>query len=60
MIHAFLQSPYYSQKDDPHKKKCQRSDYLFNTAQRACATIYSTAMADYERWKKVCARERVL
>ena len=48
MIHAFLQSPYYSQKDETHKKKCRRSDYLPNTAKKACATVYSTAVLDYE------------
>ena len=50
MIRAFLQSPYYEQKDEPHKKKCQRFDYLPNTAKDSCATVYSTAAADYERW----------
>jgi len=50
MIRAFLSSPYHAQKDEAHKKKCQRSDYLTNTAKNACATVYSTAVVDYERW----------
>jgi putative DNA primase/helicase len=52
MIRAFLQSPYHSQKDIFHKKKCQRQDYLPNTAKNACATLRSTAVADYERWQQ--------
>jgi len=53
MICAFFKSPYYSQKDESHRKKCQRSDYLLNTAKNACATVYSTAIADYERRQKI-------
>jgi putative DNA primase/helicase len=52
MIRAFTQSPYYAQKDGAHKKKCQRADYLPGTAKNACATVYSTAAADYERWQQ--------
>jgi putative DNA primase/helicase len=52
MIAAFLQSPYYAQKDDPHMRKCQRSDYLPNTAKAACATLRSTALEDTERYKQ--------
>ena len=51
MLKTFMQSPYYSGKDDAHMKKCQRNDYLINTAKNACATVYSTAQADYERWQ---------
>ena len=51
MLRAFMQSPYYAGKDDAHIKKCQRNDYLINTAKNACATVYSTAQADYERWQ---------
>jgi len=58
MIRAFMQSPYYTQKDEPHKKKCHRADYLTNTAQNACATVYSTAIADYESWKIKHERHR--
>ena len=52
MIRAFILSPYYEQKDEPHKKKCQRSDYLTNTAKNSCSTVRSTAIADYERWQR--------
>lgn len=51
IIRAFLSSPYHAQKDEAHRRKCQRSDYLPNTAKNACATVYSTASADYERWQ---------
>ena len=58
MILAFVQSPYHAQKDDAHKVKCQRPDYLPITAQKACANVYSTAAADHERWKQGGHRER--
>jgi len=58
MIRAFLSSPYHTQKDAAHMKKCQRSDYLPNTARNACKTVYSTAIADYERWQQNRKRER--
>ena len=58
MIQAFLSSPYYAQKDETHTKKCQRSDYLPNTAKNSCATVYSTATADYDRWQKNRKRQR--
>ena len=51
VIQAFLSSPYFAQKDEAHRKKCQRSDYLPNTAKNACDSVYSTAVADYERWQ---------
>jgi len=52
IIRVFLSSPYHAQKDEAHRRKCQRSDYLPDTAQNACATVYSTASADYERWQQ--------
>jgi putative DNA primase/helicase len=52
MIRAFFSSPYYTGKDEYHKKKCQRVDYLPDTAKNACVTAYSTARADYERWRQ--------
>jgi putative DNA primase/helicase len=58
MTRAFLTSPYYQQKDDTHKRKCQRADYLPNTAQKAAATVYSTARADYDRWRQNRKSER--
>lgn len=43
MIDAFLQSPHFALKDDAHKKKCDRVDYLPRTAQRAIADCRQTA-----------------
>ena len=51
MVRAFLSSPYHAQKDEAHKNKCRRPDYLYNTAKNACATVYSTAAVDHERWQ---------
>ena len=59
MLRAFLSSPHHAGKDEPHKKKCQRADYLPNTAKNACTTVYSTAAADYERWQQSRRRERI-
>ena len=58
MARAFLSSPYHAQKDEAHRRKCQRCDYLRNTAYGACATVYSTAAADHERWQQGRRRER--
>ncbi|MDR2356935.1 MAG: hypothetical protein LBD92_02460 [Oscillospiraceae bacterium] len=58
MIRAFLSSPHFAQKDEAHKRKCQRDDYLPNTARKAAATVYSTAIADYERWRQSRKKER--
>jgi putative DNA primase/helicase len=58
VIRAFLSSPYHAQKDEAHRKKCQRTDYLANTAKNACATVYSTAAVDYNRWQQSHRRER--
>jgi putative DNA primase/helicase len=52
MIAAFLQSPYYGQKDEAHQRKCRRADYLPNTAKAACATLRSTAREDTERYRR--------
>ena len=58
MIRAFLQSPHCRQKDEAHRRKCERTDYLPNTAQEAADTVYSTARAYYERWQRSRRRER--
>jgi putative DNA primase/helicase len=58
MIAAFMQSPYYAGKDDDHKKKCQRSDYLPKTAAKACAALRSTAREDTQRYRQAKSRER--
>ena len=52
MITAFLQSPYYAGKGDAHKRKCQRSDYLPNTAKVACSSLRSTAQEDTQRYQQ--------
>lgn len=57
MTAAFLQSPYYSGKDESHKKKCARSDYLPNTIKTACATLRSTAHEDTVRYRQSRNRE---
>ena len=43
-IQAFLSSPYVSQKDDAHKKKLDRADYLPRVVN--AITLTSTAAAD--------------
>jgi len=58
MIRAFATSPYFAQKDEAHRKKCHRTDYLPNTARKSCATVYSTADAEYERWQRRSKTER--
>jgi putative DNA primase/helicase len=58
MIQAFLSSPHYAGKDESHKKKCQRADYLPKTAQKACITVCSTAKADSDRWQQNRRRQR--
>ena len=57
MIRAFLSSPYHAQKEEAHKQKCQRTDYLPNTAKNACDTAYSTASIDYERRERAKTKE---
>lgn len=52
MLAAFLQSPYYAQKDEAHRRKCQRADYLPNTAKAACAGLRSTAQKDTQRYRQ--------
>jgi putative DNA primase/helicase len=58
MVRAFMQSPHCAQKDEAHRRKCQRADYLPNTARNAASTVYSTATLDYERWQRNRKRER--
>jgi hypothetical protein len=58
MIQVFLTSPFYQQKDEAHRRKCQRLDYLPNTARKAATTVYSTAQVDYDRWRQNRKRER--
>lgn len=48
-IRAFLSSPYVAQKDDAHKKKLERKDYL--PVMINAITLNSTAAADSAQWK---------
>lgn len=57
MCAAFMQSPHYAAKDEAHKKKCLRNDYLPNTARTACATLRSTAYEDTLRYRQRNYRE---
>lgn len=59
MLTAFTQSPYYNGKDDAHKKKCHRTDYLTNTAKTACATLLSTAYEDTLRFRHKQNKKKV-
>ena len=57
MMKAFISSPYFNGKDDVHKKKCGRQDYLYNTAKTACATLRSTAHEDTARYQQSRTRD---
>lgn len=48
-IQAFLSSPYVAQKDDPHKKKLERKDYLPTMIDSI--SLSSTAATDSAQWK---------
>ena len=48
-IRAFRSSPYAQQKDEEHKKKLERKDYLIMTAKNAMPD--RTAAQDNEQWK---------
>lgn len=48
-IRAFRSSPYAQQKDEEHKKKLERKDYLLMTAKSAMPN--RTAAQDNEQWK---------
>lgn len=52
-IKAFRASPYTSQKDDEHKKKLDRADYLPNLAKAMRAD--QTALQDHEQWQRTQA-----
>ena len=48
-IRAFLSSPYVIQKDDAHKKKLERKDYLPSMINSI--SLSSTAATDSAQWK---------
>lgn len=43
MMEAFLSSPHVQQKDEQHREKLKRKDYLHRTAQKAIADCRETA-----------------
>lgn len=52
MIEAFLRSPYAAQKDDKHRAKLERDDYLSRTARKAAEDCRETAAerdAEFQR-----------
>lgn len=56
-IRVFRSSPYAQQKDDEHKKKLERKDYLIMTAKNAMPD--RTAAQDNEQWKPEHAVKRI-
>jgi putative DNA primase/helicase len=48
----FLESPYYSRKDDYHKRKIDRDDYINATIDKAIKSLKSTASIDNEKYKQ--------
>lgn len=49
---AFLQSPHYAQKDEQHRKKCARKDYIDRTIEEALADLRTTAALDHQQWQE--------
>lgn len=49
-IKYFMESPYTKQKDQNHRKKLDRDDYLIRTAKAAMPI--TTAAIDNQRWKE--------
>lgn len=52
MIDRFFNSPHYDQKDEAHKTKCDRNDYLSRTADKALKETHSTADEENAKWQK--------
>ncbi len=52
MIEAFKRSPHCQQKDDAHKKKAMRPDYLKRTAEQAAKDCQRTAAEKDHDWKE--------
>ena len=49
---------HYAQKGEAHKRKCQRKDYLPNTAADSSSSVFSTAYVDFERNRQGRRTER--
>lgn len=57
----FLESPYYSKKDNYHRKKIDnRDDYITNTINKAIYSLKSTAIVDNTKYKQTLQNERNL
>lgn len=52
IYNAFMNSPYAQRKDDAHKRKLQRDDYLPTTINKAILNCPSTAYEEDEEFKK--------
>lgn len=50
IYNAFMSSPYAQRKDDDHKRKLQRDDYLPNTINNAIMFCDSTAEENHEKY----------
>lgn len=53
--HTFINSPYFSQKDEAHKRKCDRRDYLDRTIDEALADLKATAAGDNKEYRQKSA-----
>lgn len=52
IYNAFMSSPYVQRKDDSHKRKLQRDDYLSITINKAINSCNSTAYEDNEKYQR--------
>ena len=56
MAEAFRSSPFTAQKDKAHRKKLEREDYIYRTAQKAAADCLGTAEEDNEDFRRERAK----
>ncbi|MDL2288027.1 DUF3987 domain-containing protein [Oscillospiraceae bacterium OttesenSCG-928-F05] len=57
MKRDFFNSQHYQTKDDAHKAKCQRDDYMTNTIKAALAASKMTARMKDAQWQKEHSEE---
>lgn len=57
-LHSFLSSPYVSQKDDKHKKKLERKDYIANLIKTGMPS--STAAEQYAKYCEQNKKKHIL
>jgi len=50
ILKAFYQSPYYAKKDDEHKAKAHREDYILGTLDKALSMLTSTAKQENDEY----------